>query len=445
MQMPSAVKTIINKLQSKGYSAYAVGGCVRDTIMGNNPSDWDICTSALPEETLKALEKDNIIENGIKHGTVTVRIDNENYEITTFRTDGAYLDNRHPEKVTFVRSLKEDLARRDFTMNAMAYNDTEGLYDEFGGVEDIQNGIIRCVGEPDKRFNEDALRILRALRFSSRLGFEPEEKTAESIHQNAHLLLNISAERILSEITKILMGDNVEKILLHYSDVFCVWIPEIQPMIGLEQRNPHHIYDVWTHTVKAVAAIEKDRVLRLAALFHDFGKPQKFTVDKRGTGHFKGHPELSAVMADTILTRLKSDNKTKIEVMKLIEMHDVRTPPEPKYVRRSVAKIGVDLYPKLLALKRADALAQNPDTIPEKLQYINKLQEIYEEEVEKGAAFSVKSLAVNGNDIKNLGITDGKKIGECLKYLYALVIDGELENHKEQLLLKVEEFYQIAK
>lgn len=445
IEMPSAVKEIISRLCADGYSAYAVGGCVRDTIMGKTPSDWDICTSALPQETLKTLGKENIVENGIKHGTVTVRVDNENYEITTFRTDGKYIDNRRPETVTFVRSLKEDLARRDFTVNAIAYNDTDGLCDDFGGITDIHNKIIRCVGNPDQRFHEDALRILRAIRFSSRLGFEIEEKTSESIHQNVNLLLNISAERIFSELVKILTGDNVEKVLLQYSDVLSVFIPEIKPMIGLKQRNPHHIYDVWTHTVKAVAAIRNERILRLAALFHDFGKPKKFTVDRFGTGHFKGHPELSAKMTDEILTRLKCDNKTKTTVMKLIEMHDVRTPPEPKYVRRSVAKIGVELYPELLELKRADTMAQNPATIPEKLQYLRKLQEIYTEEISKNTAFSVKALAVNGNDIKQLGITNGRKIGECLNRLYSLVIDGEAANDKEQLLSKIAELYKISK
>ena len=437
IQLPFTVKMIIEKLESKGYDAYAVGGCVRDTVMGKCPSDWDICTSALPCETLDVLKKDNIIKNGIKHGTVTVRFDGQNYEITTFRTDGSYLDNRRPSNVTFVSSLREDLSRRDFTINAMAYNDRDGLTDYFSGAADIEKKLVRCVGEPDKRFNEDALRILRALRFSSVLGFDIDKKTSEAIHKNAELLKNISFERIMSEFVKILMGKNVESVLLGYSDVISVFIPEIIPMIGFEQKNPHHVYDVWTHTVKTVAAVKNEKTLRLAALLHDFGKPQKFTVDENGVGHFKGHPKVSAEMAKNILTRLKADNKTKNDTVKLIELHDVRISPEPKYVRRLAAKIGEELYPSLIELKRADSLAQNPDMRSQKLEYADKLQRIFNEEVSRGAVFSMKSLALNGNDIINFGITDGVEIGRCLKYLYMLVINGEAENTKQALTEKL--------
>ena len=287
IKMPENAKGIIDKLRTCGYDAYAVGGCIRDSIMGKIPYDWDICTSALPEEVLEVLGERNIIENGLKHGTVTVHIDGENYEITTFRTDGQYLDNRHPENVTFVRELKEDLSRRDFTMNSLAYNYSEGLIDIFGGRDDINNSIIRCVGDPDKRFGEDALRILRALRFSSQLGFSIEEKTSASIHKNAELLKNISAERIMSEFTKILMGKNVEDVLMNYKDVIAVFIPEIKPMFGFEQHNPHHVYDVWQHTVKSVACVKNERILRLTAFFHL--KPLQLTVGEKGI--FTGIPK----------------------------------------------------------------------------------------------------------------------------------------------------------
>ncbi|MBQ3928656.1 MAG: HD domain-containing protein [Clostridia bacterium] len=445
IDMPTQVKEIIAVLQQNGYRAYAVGGCIRDTIMGIPPSDWDICTSSLPQETLDALGAQNIVENGMKHGTVTVRRNGQNYEITTFRTDGVYLDNRHPQNVQFVRTLEQDLARRDFTVNAMAYNDTDGLCDCFGGTEDIQRKLIRCVGNPDQRFQEDGLRILRALRFSSQLGFEIESSTADSIRKNAHLLQNISAERILSELIKILTGKNVEYILLHYSGVLEVFLPEIRPMVGLEQNNPHHIYDVWTHTVKTVAAIPPERTLRLAALFHDFGKPDRHTVDSNGIGHFKGHPEVSAVMAEKILIRLKSDNQTKSDVAAIIRMHDARPPAEPKYVRRQMAKLGERRYPMLLELKKADSLAQNPRTIPQKLEYISRLNKIYQNEMKQGGAVTIKSLAVNGNDMINLGIKDGRMIGECLNTLCQLVIDGEVDNEKGALMIKIKELYGSTK
>ncbi len=434
IKTPTEVKNIIKLLTDAGYEAYAVGGCVRDSIMGMTPHDWDICTSAEPQEVLFVLGKKNIVKNGEKHGTVTVLFNRIPYEITTFRSDGEYRDHRRPENVCFVRSLREDLARRDFTVNAIAYNDSTGICDYYDGAGDIEKKIIRCVGDPDKRFNEDALRILRALRFSSRLGFTIEKKTSESIHKNAPLLKSISSERIMSEFTQILMGKNTERVLLDYSDVIAVFIPEIKPMIGMQQHNPHHIYDVWTHTVKAVAAVKNERLLRLCAFFHDIGKPRCATIDDRGIGHFKGHPSLGADMTRTILRRLKTDNKTIDSVIPLIEMHDDRALPEPKYIRRSIAKLGEPLYPQLLELKKADAMAQNPETIAEKLEYIEKLREIYENEIQIGTAFSVRELRINGNDIMTLGITDGKTIGKILTQLQAMVIDGQLKNNREELL-----------
>ena len=434
IKTPTEVKNIIKLLTDAGYESYAVGGCVRDSIMGIVPHDWDICTSAEPQEVLTVLGKKNAVKNGEKHGTVTVVYNRIPYEITTFRSDGEYTDHRRPENVCFVHSLREDLARRDFTVNAIAYNDSIGICDYFDGAKDIERKIIRCVGDPDKRFNEDALRILRALRFSSRLGFTIDKKTSDSIHKNAPLLRNISSERIMSEFTQILMGKNTESVLLCYSDVIAVFIPEIKPMIGMEQHNPHHIYDVWTHTVKAAAAVKNERILRLSAFFHDIGKPHCATIDDRGIGHFKGHPSLGADMTRTILKRLKTDNKTIDSVIPLIEMHDDRPLPEPKLVRRSIAKLGKQLYPQLLELKKADAMAQNPDTLTDKLEYIEKLYIIYENEIQSGTAFSVRELKINGNDIMTLGITDGKKIGKILTQLQAMVIDGQLENDREELL-----------
>ncbi len=441
IKIPEAVKGIIDILENNGYEAYAVGGCIRDSVMEQEPSDWDICTSSLPEETLHCLNAENIIKNGLKHGTVTVRIDGKNYEITTFRTDGEYTDHRHPESVSFVRDLREDLARRDFTMNALAYNPQRGLRDYFDGMGDIEQGIIRCVGSPDRRFGEDALRILRALRFSSVLGFSIESRTAKSIHKNAYLLKNISVERIMSEFVKILTGKNAEKVLLEYADVIAEFVPEIKAMVGFQQYNPHHVYDVWTHTVKVISEIEPTRTLRLAAFFHDMGKPKAFQRDEKGIGHFHGHPDISEKMAEKALKRLKTDNRTIAEVCRLVKLHDVR-PFTAKSIRRLIAKAGMERFPELLELKRADAKAQNSDYLKDTLQYIDFLEEMYKAELSKNNDFTLKTLKINGGDLKNMGIVDGREIGYCLNQLLLKVIDGEIENDREVLFREAKKMNQ---
>lgn len=436
IEMPPVVSSIIRTLEGAGYEAYAVGGCIRDSIMGKEPSDWDICTSALPEDTLRVLGRHNIVENGMKHGTVTVRIEDCNYEITTFRTDGEYLDNRHPSEVTFVRDLREDLSRRDLTVNSLAYNDSRGIIDLFGGISDIEQHRICCVGDPDKRFNEDALRILRALRFSSQLGFEIEKNTGESILRNAGLLVNISAERIMSEFMKILTGSHCEKLLMEYRDVFAVFIPEIRPMFDFRQRNPHHSYDVWEHTVKVTSFAEPDPILKLASFFHDIGKPRTFTIDERNVGHFHGHPEVSAMLAREILRRLKSDNHTINTVCLLIKLHDQRPPANAKSVRQLVAKTGTECFPMLMSLKRADAKGQNPLMLGEKLRYIDELEGVFYAELANNAVFSLKQMALNGYDLQQIGIREGKRIGIILNELLALVIEGELPNDHDRLLIE---------
>lgn len=436
IEMPPVVSSIIRTLEGAGYEAYAVGGCIRDSIMGKEPSDWDICTSALPEDTLRVLGRHNIVENGMKHGTVTVRIEDCNYEITTFRTDGEYLDNRHPSEVTFVRDLREDLSRRDLTVNSLAYNDSRGIIDLFGGISDIEQHRICCVGDPDKRFNEDALRILRALRFSSQLGFEIEKNTSESILRNAGLLVNISAERIMSEFMKILTGSHCEKLLMEYRDVFAVFIPEIRPMFDFRQRNPHHSYDVWEHTVKVTSFAEPDPILKLASFFHDIGKPRTFTIDERNVGHFHGHPDVSAMLAREILRRLKSDNHTINTVCLLIKLHDQRPPANAKSVRQLVAKTGTECFPMLMSLKRADAKGQNPLMLGEKLRYIDELEGIFYAELANNAVFSLKQMALNGYDLQQIGIREGKRIGIILNELLALVIEGELPNDHDRLLIE---------
>ena len=434
IDIPDKVKYLIGRLRDAGYKAYVVGGCVRDSIMGRTPEDWDICTSALPEETERCLGLPTIVKNGIKHGTVTVRYEHESFEITTFRTDGAYSDNRRPESVTFVKDIEADLSRRDLTVNALAYNDEEGLVDCFGGYEDLKNGIIRCVGVPADRYNEDGLRLMRTVRFASVLGFNIEENTAAAVHENKELLRNISAERLQSELVKLLCGRNAETILLEYPDLIGVFIPELLKMVGFPQKTPHHCYDVWTHTVKAISFIDNDRLLRLAALFHDFGKPDCFTEDEFGTAHFHGHPKRSAELCREILRRLRFDNKTIDEAEILIKLHDLRPPAKPKNVRRLLAETGEELFPKLLELKRADALAQSSFMRREKLRYVDDLRRVFEQEISSGSAYTVKMLAVNGSDLISAGFPKGKALGEALNALLDKVIEGDLPNDRQVLL-----------
>ena len=434
ISMPENVKYIISQLEKSGYEAYAVGGCIRDSLMGLTPHDWDVTTSALPQQVLSSLDAHNIIDSGMKHGTVTVKLGQDLYEITTFRADGEYTDCRRPDSVSFVTSLTEDLARRDFTMNAIAYNDKAGVCDPFSGEQDLKNRLIRCVGDPDKRFGEDALRILRALRFASRLGFEIEEKTSLSLHKNAYLLDNISAERKCSELLQIIDGEYAEKVLIDYSDVLSVVIPEISPMIGFEQHNPHHIYDVWQHTVKVIVNSPHGKVSRLSAMFHDIGKPHCFSLDEDGVGHFKPHPGISADMSREIMNRLRLDKKTITEVSNLILYHDTRPPATDKNIRRMIHNVGAENFIALLELKKADTLAQNPETIDYKLEYIEQLRKIFAEQTKNGEQFSLKTLNINGSDLISICITDGKTIGKTLNTLLSLVIDGELENDHDLLL-----------
>lgn len=440
IEMPENAKKIISLLTDAGYSAYAVGGCIRDSIMGITPDDWDICTSARPQEVLSVLGKKNIITNGEKHGTVTVFYD-EPYEITTFRTEGDYADCRHPDKVTFVNDLREDLARRDFTVNAMAYNDKDGLCDYFSGQNDIEKKIIRCVGDPTQRFSEDALRILRALRFSSKLGFSIENNTSEAAIKNAGLLENISAERIRDELIRIIDGKYAEQILTDYTDIFETIIPEIRPLVGHLQYNPHHIYDIWMHTIKVVVKSPHGTVPRMAALLHDIAKPLCFTRDERGTGHFKGHPELGADMACNIMRRLRFDNKTIDDVEKLIRHHDRRPPANEKNVRRMLYDLGRERFLMLCDLKTADARGQNPALLKEKIEYIEKLREICFKELSNGSCFELKGLAINGKDLLSLGIPKGKQLGLTLRYLLDSVIEGDLPNERISLIDAALEYY----
>lgn len=433
IRLPEKVNQIIHTLQAHGYEAYAVGGCVRDSILGRVPDDWDITTSATPLET-KALFS-RTFDTGIEHGTITVLIDKDAFEVTTYRVDGKYEDNRHPSEVTFTRSLKEDLLRRDFTINAMAYNDEEGLVDIFGGMEDLQNKIIRCVGNAKARFGEDALRILRAVRFAAQLGFEIELETQNGITELAPTLANISAERIQVELIKMLISPNPEMLRTAYKlGITKVILPEFDAMMKTEQETPHHKYSVGEHTLKTLAFIRADKVLRLTMLFHDMGKPMMKTMDATGRAHFKMHDVKGAEMTKQILRRLKFDNDTMNKVVKLVQYHDYRMPAQPKNVRRAMNKIGEELFPYYLEVREADTLAQSEYKQEEKLQNIRDVKSCYEEILERKECVSLKTLAITGSDLIEAGMQPGKEIGEILNRLLEIVIENPEYNNKETLL-----------
>ena len=435
--LPEKVNTIIHTLQEKGFEAYAVGGCVRDSILGRVPDDWDITTSATPMET-KALFA-RTFDTGIEHGTITVLIDKDAYEVTTYRVDGKYEDSRHPSEVTFTRSLQEDLLRRDFTINAMAYNDIEGLVDIFGGLEDLNQKTIRCVGDAMARFGEDALRILRAVRFAAQLGFEIEEDTQRGITELAPTLANISAERIQVELIKMLTSPNPGMLKSAYElGITKVILPEFDTMMQTTQENPHHKYSVGEHTLKAIGAIRADKVLRLTMLFHDIAKPMMKTMDENGVAHFKMHDSKGAEMTKQILRRLKFDNDTMNKVVRLVQYHDYRMPAEPKNVRRAMNKIGEDLFPYYLEVRMADTLAQSEYLQEEKIQNIQDVRTCYEEILEKQECVSLKTLAVTGSDLIANGMKPGKDIGAVLTKLLEYVIEHP-EVNKKEVLLKIKD------
>lgn len=433
IHLPDKVNQIINTLQQHGYEAYAVGGCVRDSLLGRIPDDWDITTSATPLQT-KALFP-RTFDTGIEHGTITVLIDKEAFEVTTYRVDGKYEDSRHPSEVTFTRNLREDLLRRDFTINAMAYNDKEGLVDIFGGMEDLKSKVIRCVGNAQARFGEDALRILRAVRFAAQLGFSIDEKTRQGITELAPTLANISAERIQVELIKMLVSPNPAMLRSAYElGITAVILPEFDAMMETKQETPHHRYSVGEHTLHAIEEVRADKVLRLTMLFHDIGKPVMKTMDGDGVAHFKQHDVKGSEMTGQILRRLKFDNDTLHKVVKLVQYHDYRMPAEPKNVRRAMNKIGTDLFPYYLEVRKADTLAQSSYLQEEKLQNIEDVKACYEEITARGECVSLKMLAITGSDLIADGMQPGKEIGEVLNKLLELVIENPEYNTKEKLL-----------
>ena len=433
IQLPEKVKRIIDTLQEHGYEAYAVGGCVRDSILGRVPDDWDITTSATPLET-KALFA-RTFDTGIEHGTVTVLLDKDAFEVTTYRVDGKYEDSRHPSEVTFTRNLREDLLRRDFTINAMAYNDKEGLVDIFGGMDDIQTGTIRCVGNASERFGEDALRILRAVRFAAQLGFSIDEDTKKGIVELAPTLENISAERIQVELNKMLVSSNPGMIRVAYQlGITKVILPEFDALMETTQETPHHMYTVGEHTLKALEYVEPDKILRLTMLFHDIAKPIMKTVDENGRAHFKMHDVRGAEMTKQILKRLKFDNDTMNKVVKLVLYHDYRMPAEPRNVRRAMNKIEEDLFSYYLKVRKADTLAQSEYKREEKLTNISQVTRCYQEILEKRECVSLKTLAITGTDLIENGMKPGKELGEVLDRLLEIVLEHPEYNTKEKLL-----------
>ncbi|MBQ7788964.1 MAG: CCA tRNA nucleotidyltransferase [Clostridia bacterium] len=429
-------KKAINELNKHGYEAYLVGGCVRDMLMGIEPHDYDITTSASPDEMKEVFKNERIIETGIKHGTLTVIYDGEPIEITTYRIDGEYKDNRHPASVEFTRNLSDDLSRRDFTVNALAYNERDGIIDLFGGRSDIENHIIRAVGDAKTRFTEDALRIFRAARFSSTLGFEIEQETKKAMIECAHLLNNISAERINTELTKLLLGKNVKNAIIENYEVLGVLIPEYLKMKGFDQKNKWHIYDILTHTAVAVEASLKVPHIRLALLLHDTGKVHTFFTDENGVGHFWGHNEKSAEIARDFLNKYKYDNFTKDAVYSLVKIHDTPIQEDKGFIKKRLNRLGTDRFFDLIEIQRADNKAQNPELV--NLQRIDNIEKMAREIVRE-ECFSLASLKINGKDLISIGITEGKKIGYILNALLDEVIEDKLKNEREELLKRAKE------
>lgn len=445
MDMPKNVDTAINLLQSAGFEAYAVGGCVRDSLLGKTPNDWDITTSAKPEDMKSVFADFHCIDTGIKHGTVTVVIDGEPLEITTFRLDGEYEDNRHPKSVTFTSNLGADLGRRDFTVNAMAYSKMTGTVDLFGGQNDLKNKIIRCVGDPDRRFNEDALRILRALRFASALDFEIEEKTAQSLLKNRALLGNISEERIAKELLKLVCGKGAKRILTDFAPVLFEILPELQPMYKNSHDNPHHCYDIYEHTLIAVESIDPEPTLRFAMLLHDCGKPAVKKFDENSVAHFYGHQRISAEISAQILARLKVSNKFRDEILFLVSKHDrwelyENTEKMPRYL----SKFGLDGVLKLLKVMRADVLAQSPE-YRYRLDQIADAEEIAKNLAAQKPCLSLSELQINGRTLMDIGIPQGRKLGAVLAQLLDEVIDGVTKNTQEALTTRAREIYSEMK
>ena len=441
INLPDDVQEIMSVIKEYGAKNYVVGGCVRDSILGREPHDWDICTSMLPGELLVVFEEKGyrVIPTGLQHGTITVHLNGSNYEITIFRRDGKYSDGRHPDTVEFTSDLIYDLERRDFTINAMAYNPEEGLVDPFNGCRDIQNRIIRCVGNPDDRFQEDGLRILRALRFSCQLNFVIDETTGRAMLDNKELISNVSMERINTEFIKIINAEYVFSFPFYsYNKIISQFIPEVVPMVSFDQHNPYHYLDAFAHSCQVLTICRiynADLITKLAAFFHDIGKPHCYQDDKNGIRHFKGHGKISADMTDAIMRRLKFDNDTRDKVVQLVYFHDASFEIGKKYVRRWLNKIGVDQFKRLLVLRRADIMGQSELNRDERLQKLDAVKVCLEEVLAEKPAFSIRDLEIDGKDVMKYMLMDEcPEVGYWLKHILKQVIDGHLQNNREDLI-----------
>lgn len=433
IEMPEKAEKILRVLHENGYEAYAVGGCVRDSVLGRKPEDWDITTSASPLQVKELFPR--TVDTGIQHGTVTVMDGNDGFEVTTYRIDGAYEDCRHPKEVIFTSSLTEDLKRRDFTINAMAYSHESGLVDEFGGLEDLKNGIIRCVGDSRERFTEDALRMMRAVRFAAQLGFELNEDVREAIREMADALDLVSAERIQAELVKLLVSSHPHWYRLAYEcGITAVIMPEFDRIMVQRQNNPHHIYTTGVHTLVALQNVPDDRVLRLTMLFHDMGKPEVFTTDENGKDHFRGHAIYSEKIARRIMKRLKFDNDTMNKVCTLVKNHSWYPELSGKSVRFCAYLIGPELFDQFLLVKKADILAHHPDVVEQKLNYLAEVNHIWEDIRLKKDCLSLKQLALSGKELIADGMCPGPEIGEVLQSLLEEVLEFPERNQTEYLL-----------
>lgn len=438
IQLPEKVKFIIETLQAGGFEAYAVGGCIRDSVLGRVPDDWDITTSAKPEQVKRLFRR--TIDTGIEHGTVTIMLDKEGFEVTTYRIDGEYEDSRHPKEVIFTSNLVEDLKRRDFTINAMAYNEKAGLVDVFDGMGDIRRRTIRCVGNAEERFTEDALRMLRAIRFSARLGYDIEAETKQAICKLAPNLAHISAERVQTELVKLLVSPHPEYLKTAYeTGVTKVILPEFDACMNTPQMHRHHCYDVGEHTLQTLQFVPADKVLRLTMLFHDIGKPVTITEGEDGFTHFYGHERIGSEMTKKILKRLRFDNDTINKVVRLVAGHDYGkgVVPDKRFIRRAVNRIGEDIFPYLYEVKKADVMAQSAYKREEKLAVLEKEKALYLEILAEKECVSLKTLAVTGSDLIAAGMKPGKEIGDTLQALLEHVLDHPEDNQREILLKRI--------
>lgn len=431
--IPQEVIDIITKIEDNGYEAYMVGGCVRDLIMGNTPDDYDICSSALPEQTMEIFKGEGMVTAGLKHGTVGIIRKKNVYEITTYRLDGEYTDGRHPDSVAFTDKLGEDLLRRDFTINAMAYNPKTGIVDMYGGREDIEKGIIKCVGNPEERFSEDALRILRAVRFAARFGFCVEDATKSAMHKLYPTIEKVSAERVTTEFVKTLQTKNASEYVNEFREIIAYFIPEIKAMFEFDQKSVWHSFDLWEHTIKALSYADGDVYVRMAAFLHDIAKPLVFTTDEDGHRHFATHEQEGAKMAKKILKRLKCSNDVIDNVSLLISVHDFTLVDSKKSVKKLLNKLGEENFDRLMRLRKADIMAHKEDADENALQLLAKMCELKEKIVSVGECFDIKSLAISGNDLKEMGIKPGPEFGRILNVLLEEVISENVDNTNEAL------------